>query len=162
MIGRCAMSRKARSMHETIGDIFEEALRGRPHYSLIRDKACGGEQRVTLFYTAKKSRETEYCNVDLLVPKGNKIRIIVEIEEACAINVSLLSGLPHVLEGRHVLLFFDVNVDIALQPYAECFGTLFEAAKLLDRKNHFETWFTRPGDTNILKLRSMRRYMCKN
>jgi len=76
------MSRKVRSKHEIIGDIFEEALHERPHYSLIRDKACGGEQRIPLFSTAEKSRETEYCNVDLLVLSENKIRMIVEIEES--------------------------------------------------------------------------------
>ena len=53
-------------MHEKVGDIFEEALHERPYCSLIRDKACGGEQRIPLFYGAQKSRETEYCNVDLL------------------------------------------------------------------------------------------------
>jgi len=67
-------------MHETIGDIFQEALP--PGHSLIRDKACGGEQRIPLFYTTKKSRATEYCNVDLLILKNNKIKIIVEIEES--------------------------------------------------------------------------------
>ncbi|MBE0513137.1 hypothetical protein IBX38_08820 [Candidatus Bathyarchaeota archaeon] len=67
-------------MHETIGDIFEDFLP--PHCSLIRDKACGGKQRIPLFCSAEKSRATEYCNVDLLVLKGNKIRIIVEIEES--------------------------------------------------------------------------------
>lgn len=67
-------------MHETIGDLFEDALP--PNYSLIRDKACGGKQRIPLFYTSKKSRETEYCNVDLLILKENKISIIVEIEES--------------------------------------------------------------------------------
>jgi len=67
-------------MREAIGDIFEDSLP--PHYSLIRDKACGGKQRIPLFCVAEKSRTTEYCNVDLLVLRGNKIRIIVEIEES--------------------------------------------------------------------------------
>jgi len=67
-------------MHETIGDIFQDALP--PRHSLIRDKACGGDQRLPLFYTVEKSRATEYCNVDLLILKNNKIRIVVEIEES--------------------------------------------------------------------------------
>jgi hypothetical protein len=82
IVGWCVMNKKPRSMHKTIGDIFKEALRGRPHYGLIRDKACGGKQRVPLFCATEKSRETEYCNVDLLVLKENKIRIVVEIEES--------------------------------------------------------------------------------
>jgi hypothetical protein len=44
-------------------------------------RACGGNQRIPLFYDREKSRETEYCNVDLLVLKENKIKAI-EIEES--------------------------------------------------------------------------------
>jgi hypothetical protein len=49
---------------------------------LIRDKACGGNQWIPLFLSDAKSRKTELCNVDLLVLKDNKIRLIVEIEES--------------------------------------------------------------------------------
>jgi hypothetical protein len=49
---------------------------------LIRDEACGGNQRIPLFCAAKRSPETEYCSVDLLVLKENKLKIIVEIEES--------------------------------------------------------------------------------
>jgi hypothetical protein len=45
-------------------------------------RACGGNQRIPLFYDREKSRETEYCNVDLLVLKENKIKAIIEIEES--------------------------------------------------------------------------------
>jgi hypothetical protein len=48
----------------------------------MKDEACGGDQRIPLFYDTKKSRETEYCNVDLLVLKENKIKAIIEIEES--------------------------------------------------------------------------------
>ena len=51
-------------------------------YCLIRDEACGGDQHIPLFHAIDKSRATEYCNVDLLVLKDNKIRIIVEIEKS--------------------------------------------------------------------------------
>jgi hypothetical protein len=74
------MSQKPHSTHETIGDILERSL---PlNYTLIKDVACGGRQRIPLFCTAEKSRETEYCNVDLLVLKGGEIKMIVEIEES--------------------------------------------------------------------------------
>lgn len=74
------MSKKFHSMHETIGDILERSLPG--DCTLVEDIACGGTQRIPLFCTAKKSRETEYCNVDLLVLKDNRIKAIVEIEES--------------------------------------------------------------------------------
>jgi len=35
-----------------------------------------------LFCSPVKSNQTEYCNVDLLILKDNKIRVIIEIEEA--------------------------------------------------------------------------------
>jgi hypothetical protein len=73
------MSRKIHPLHRTIADKIESIL---PPHSLIRDEACGGSQRIPLFNTAQKSRKTEYCNVDLLVLKGNRIKMIVEIEES--------------------------------------------------------------------------------
>lgn len=48
---------------------------------LIKDDACGGTQHIPLFVSKDKSRKTEYCDVDLLVLKNGKVRIIVEIEE---------------------------------------------------------------------------------
>jgi len=67
-------------MHKEIGKILKDSLPS--NYSLIRDKACGGKQRIPLFCIANKSRVTEYCNIDLLIIKENKIRIVVEIEES--------------------------------------------------------------------------------
>lgn len=73
------MNKKIHSLHKTIADEIERAL---PPHALIRDEACGGDQRIPLFYDTKKSRGTEYCNVDLLVLKENKIKAIIEIEES--------------------------------------------------------------------------------
>jgi hypothetical protein len=73
------MSRKTHPLHRIIADKIGSVL---PPHSLIRDEACGGDQRIPLFYDAEKSRETEYCNVDLLVLKENKIKAIMEIEES--------------------------------------------------------------------------------
>ena len=66
--------------HELIGksinnDVF-------PGCKIIRDPACGGDQHIPLFCSEERSRETEYCNVDLLIVADNKIKVIIEIEEA--------------------------------------------------------------------------------
>jgi hypothetical protein len=53
-----------------------------PDCKIIKDPACGGRQNVPLFCSEKKSNATEYCNVDLLILKDNKTRVIIEIEEA--------------------------------------------------------------------------------
>ena len=68
------------SLHKTVGDLIEDSLS--PDCKLIRDVTCGGNQQIPLFYTKEKSRKTEYCNVDLIVIRENKIKIIVEIEES--------------------------------------------------------------------------------
>ena len=76
-------SHAARTLHElhmTIGDLIEDNLGETDQ--LVRDQACGGNQQIPLFCSDKKSRRTEYCNVDLLVIKDGKIRVIVEIEES--------------------------------------------------------------------------------
>lgn len=74
------MSVKNHPLHVAIGKIFKKAL---PEgYKLIKDEASGGSQRIPLFTSTEKSRETWYCDVDLLVLKDEKIRIIVEIEES--------------------------------------------------------------------------------
>ena len=50
--------------------------------SVKRDKACGGKQYVPLYGSLRASNEAKYCNVDMLILKGNKIKVIIEIEES--------------------------------------------------------------------------------
>lgn len=76
------MSKKENALHMKVGKIFQEVFKERLDFELVRDKACGGNQRVPLFYVSEKSRECEFCNVDLMVLKKNGIRIIAEIEES--------------------------------------------------------------------------------
>jgi hypothetical protein len=68
------------SEHVLVADAIEKALP--PGYKLIRDEACGGKQHIPLFSCEKRSRKTEFCNVDLLILKGDKINTIIEIEES--------------------------------------------------------------------------------
>ena len=66
--------------HKKIGDLINNTVL--PDCKIIKDPACGGDQHIPLFCSKERSRETEYCNVDLLITVDNKIKIIVEIEEA--------------------------------------------------------------------------------
>jgi hypothetical protein len=67
-------------LHKAIGvAIAEDRLEG---CTVIKDQACGGKQSIPLFCCDEKSRKTEYCDVDLLIVKDNKVRVIVEIEES--------------------------------------------------------------------------------
>lgn len=76
------MNKKSSIIHKKVGKILSKAIPADSGYTLLRDPACGGKQHIPLFYTLKKARMTEYCNVDLLVLKDNEIKVIVEIEES--------------------------------------------------------------------------------
>jgi hypothetical protein len=80
LVGENLVAGKVHAIHMAMGRLFEKSLP--TGCVLIRDEACGGEQRIPLFCTLEKSRATELCNVDMLVLKENRIRIIVEIEES--------------------------------------------------------------------------------
>ncbi len=69
-------------LHLKIGRNLSEHLNSRKNVKLLRDAACGGNQHIPLFCNEKKSRETEYCNVDMMILKDNKIKVIIEIEES--------------------------------------------------------------------------------
>jgi len=58
-----------------------------PHCKIKRDPACadpssGRYQSLPLFCSDDKKNETEYCNVDMLIIREDKVRVIIEIEEA--------------------------------------------------------------------------------
>lgn len=74
------MSNEVHPLHVAVGNLFADSISS--DCQLIRDDACGGIQHIPLFVSENKSRKTEYCDVDLLVLKKGKIRIIVEIEES--------------------------------------------------------------------------------
>jgi hypothetical protein len=69
-------------LHLKIGREIVAKFGGNPEVKIIRDPACGGEQHIPLFRDSRKKRETQYCNVDLLILKNDKVRVILEIEEA--------------------------------------------------------------------------------
>ena len=79
MVSVSVMVQKVHPLHKEIADQLQSIL---PYNNLIRDEACGGDQRIPPFYDKEKSRATEYCNVDMLVLKQNKVRAIIEIEES--------------------------------------------------------------------------------
>ena len=67
-------------LHEIIGEIITSDLF--PGYKILKDPACKGDQNIPLFCSEIKANQTEYSNVDLLILKSHKIKVIIEIEEA--------------------------------------------------------------------------------
>lgn len=66
-------------LHQVVGKLISEAgLSG----DVLADSACGGSHRLPLFCNTNRSWKTEMCNVDMLILKSNKVRVIVEIEES--------------------------------------------------------------------------------
>lgn len=68
-------------LHRLIGKIIKENFSSE-EFEVLLDRACGGEQNIPLFSTRKKSRATEICDVDILIMKNGKIKVIFEIEES--------------------------------------------------------------------------------
>ncbi len=66
-------------LHEVIGSIIRED--GLPHCRILRAPECGGSHNLPLFYTAQRSNATEFTNVDMLILKASRVRIVIEIEE---------------------------------------------------------------------------------
>ena len=68
-------------LHQQIGKIIKEKFNNN-NYTVLLDSACGGKQSIPLFGSEIKSNKTEYCNVDLLILKDDRIKVIIEIEES--------------------------------------------------------------------------------
>jgi hypothetical protein len=67
-------------LHRTIGKIIKENFSD--GYEVILDRACGGIHNIPFFSSKKKAWETELCNVDILITKNGKVKVIFEIEES--------------------------------------------------------------------------------
>jgi hypothetical protein len=69
-------------VHKKVGRAFQEFVSKYSNLTLLQDPACEGKQRIPLFCNTPKSRENEFCYVDMMVLKHDKIKLIVEIEES--------------------------------------------------------------------------------
>lgn len=76
------MSKEANVIHKKVGRLFQEFVSKYPNLLLLQDPACEGKQHIPLFCSSVKNKENEFCNVDIMVIKNDKIRLIVEIEDS--------------------------------------------------------------------------------
>ncbi|MCZ7360632.1 MAG: hypothetical protein O8C55_11195 [Candidatus Methanoperedens sp.] len=53
-----------------------------PDCKILKSVECGGTQNIPLFCSTEKGNDTEYCNVDLMILKNERIKVIIEIEES--------------------------------------------------------------------------------
>ena len=71
-------------LHKQITNIIENIIQDEKYlpYKIIKSSECGGKQKIPLYCSKEKGNGTKYCNVDLLILKDNKIKILIEIEES--------------------------------------------------------------------------------
>jgi hypothetical protein len=77
-----AIYKEANIIHKKVGKAFQEFVSKYPNLLLLRDPACEGKQHIPLFCSPVKNRENEFCNVDMMLLKNDRIKLIVEIEES--------------------------------------------------------------------------------
>lgn len=66
-------------LHKKIADIIQSKLSNkRLDYNIIKSPECGGNQKIPLYLTD----DSEICEVDLVILKDNRIKVIIEIEES--------------------------------------------------------------------------------
>jgi hypothetical protein len=78
-------------LHEIIGEHLNSVDFG--NVKKISDPACGGKQHIPLFLTVDKSRDNQLCKVDYLIIKDERIKVIIEIEEANIKPIQILGKL---------------------------------------------------------------------
>lgn len=131
------MSETVHPLHLAIGDLFENNLPS--NCRLKRDEACGGDQQIPLFSSKKKSWVTELCNVDLLVIKDGKIRIIVEIEESSRIPTQICGKFLTSALACYYIHESDDNVPIGLHDSVK-FIQILDTSNFKERTSKFKQW----------------------
>lgn len=89
------------SLHKDVADELERHLGGRGE--LIRDPACDGGQHLPLFVGPDRGRDTQMCNVDLLVLSGGRVKVIVEIEESGFLPTKICGKLLQAALATHFI-----------------------------------------------------------
>ncbi len=99
-------------LHKAVGVAIAKA--DLPGCTVVRDPACGGDQNIPLFCCREKSGKTQYCDVDLLILKDNKVRVIVEIEEANVTPIQICGKfLASALSSHFIHDRWDTPVEMA-------------------------------------------------
>jgi len=69
-------------LHREIGEHLANKLKKNDNIKILRDDACGGKQKISLFLTNDNTADSRLCQVDMMILKDNEIKIIIEIEES--------------------------------------------------------------------------------
>jgi hypothetical protein len=134
------MNEEVNVLHLAIGRIFQDFFENKKDFELLRDEACGGNQRIPLFCVSKKSRQSEYCNVDMMVLKNNKVKIIIEIEESDVKPTQVCGKFLTSALARYYIHESKCNEPIEMDD-SVTFIQIVDASKLVkDKTRKFEQW----------------------
>ena len=128
-------------LHKIVGEIVEECIDSNefPNCKIIKDPACGGQQNIPLFCSEKKSNATEYCNVDLLILKDNRIRVIIEIEET-DVKPTQICGKFLTSALSSYLIHKPVNSKPISMGESVLFIQILDALKVKEKGHKIEQW----------------------
>lgn len=77
-------------LHRKIGNYLKHFEND---YTVILDPACGGKSNIPFFINKNKGNDTEICNVDALLIQDEKVKVVVEIEEASILPTQICGKL---------------------------------------------------------------------
>ena len=110
-------------LHRIVGEVLREVEAAGADVRLLLDPACGAKDgknhNLPFFLKPEKSNATEICNVDAVLLAGDRIKVVVEIEEAnvgptqiCGkfLTTALAKGLIHEALGSRLVEFDDATV----------------------------------------------------
>jgi hypothetical protein len=79
-------------LHKVVAGWLTGFFAKRPNFTLLFAPECTGSQRLPLFSTPHKSRETNYCWVDAVVLENETVRAVIEVEQCGIPKPSTLGG----------------------------------------------------------------------
>ncbi|MDP2841810.1 MAG: hypothetical protein Q8O17_06030, partial [Candidatus Methanoperedens sp.] len=131
--------RKNNPLHKKIGNIIQ--VDKYPNCRVVKSSECGGTQYIPLFCSTLKGNDTEYCNVDLLILKNNKIKVIVEIEESNTTPTQICGKvLVSSLSSNHIHKY--VTDETISMDDSVLFIQILDTSKIKNRRasSKFEQW----------------------
>jgi len=143
-------------LHKIIGECINsnEFL----NCKIIKDPACGGQQNVPLFCSKDKSKETEYCNVDLLMIKDNKIRVIIEIEETDVKPTQICGKFLTSAFSYYYIHDSENNTPIGMSD-SVLFIQILNTSQLKEKTSKIKQWRNlEKSIKNILPINKIRKY----
>ena len=149
---------KEHPLHKIVGQCIDSHKF--PDCKIIKDPACGGQQNVPLFCSEDKSNETEYCNVDLLILKDNKIRVIIEIEETDVTPIKICGKFLTSALSRYFIHESENNIPIGMSD-SVLFVQILNISQLKEetaKPNQWENLEKSIMDTLPIKASKIRKY----